>query len=227
MDSLLLKSGMIQGRNAFLALVCDGVGSMADGSFASGETTRMLSDWFDNAGSAARVGLDMRDAVLRINSYIISRAKESKLDTATTLSAMLFVENSYYITHIGDSRIYCYDADLANDLGSSDRTVSGHIAPNQALSLLTNDDVSISGKLTACVGQTDNIFPHYAEGAVNGKTFILCSDGLYKRMDLDVMISTIRNWDRPSLKSAAEILTRYVIERGEPDNITIAMVKKE
>jgi len=227
MDSLLLKSGTIQSRSAFLALVCDGVGSMADGSFASGETARMLNEWFDRADSVARIGLDMRDAILRINSHIISQAKARNLNTATTLSATLFIENSYYITHIGDSRIYCYDPDHANARGLSDQTIVGDTGSRPALSLLTSDDVSVSGKLTACIGQTDNIFPHYAEGAAGGKTFLLCSDGLYKRMDTDVMVSAIKNWDRKSLRSPADMLTRYVIERGEPDNITVAMVKIE
>ena len=212
MDSVLLKRGTIQGRGALLALVCDGVGSMADGAFASGEATRMLGEWFDRADAADRVGLDMRDAVLRINGAIIAHAKVGRMDTATTLSALLLVENAYSVVHIGDSRIYCYD---------------GRLAEGQALSLLTGDHVSESGNLTACIGQRPDIFPQYAEGAADGKTFLLCSDGLYKRMDMGLMAAQLKGWGRQALKEPAEAMAQYVIERGETDNITVAMVKIE
>ena len=216
MDSLLLKSGTIRDRSALLAVVCDGVGSMADGAFASGEAVRMLNDWFDKADSVDRAGLAMRDAALGINSAIIRQAKSHSMDTATTLSALLLIDDHYYITHIGDSRIYCFD---------SESTVN--FAGGQALSVLTNDDVSESGQLTACIGQTEDVFPQCAEGKAGGKTFVLCSDGLYKRMDASLMMSVVSNWDRRALKEPLEALTRFVIERGEPDNITVAFVKIE
>ena len=210
MDSLLLKRGAIQGKSALLALVCDGVGSMADGAFASGEAARMLGEWFDQAEGAGRIGLEMRDAVLRINRAIIARARENRMDTATTLSALLIIDHLYHVVHIGDSRIYCYDGGLAEDL---------------ALSLLTSDDVSESGKLSACIGQTEDVFPQYGEGAAGDKIFLLCSDGLYKRVEKDMMLSTMKNWGRQSLKGPAEALARYAADRGEQDNITIALVK--
>ena len=212
MDSLLLKCRTLQGKNALLALVCDGVGRMADGAFASGEAARMLGEWFDRTNSVDRIGLCMLDAVLKINSDIISRAKENKLNTATTLSALLLIENAYYTVHIGDSRIYCYNS---------------RCGENQALSLLTNDDISKSGKLTACIGQTEDVFPQYSEGTADNKTFLLCSDGLYKRMDRAVMVSRIKNWSKRTLKESAEDMAQYVIARGEPDNISVALVKIE
>lgn len=212
MDSLLLKCGTIQNRDALLALICDGVGSMADGAFASGEAVRMLNEWFDKVVATDRIGLGMRDAILKINHMIISSAIVNRMNTATTLSALLLIDKIYYIAHIGDSRIYCYDNRCAED---------------QALSALTRDDISESGKLTACIGQTEEIFPQYAEGAADDKIFLLCSDGLYKRMDLDVMISKIKSWSRKSLKEPVEALARYVVDSGEQDNISVAFVKIE
>ena len=233
MDSLLLKCGTIGGGPALLALVCDGVGSMADGAFASGEAARMLSEWFDAAGSAGasgatdltgaagRVGLAMRDEVLRINKTIIARAKERGMDTATTLSALLLAGSAYYIVHIGDSRIYCLDGGRL-DGGRGDRGAGGQ---DQALSLLTHDDVSESGRLTACIGQTEALFPQYAEGDGGEKTFLLCSDGLYKRIDHSIMISTMKNWSEKAMKEPVEALAQYAVKQGERDNITVALAR--
>lgn len=46
MDSLLLKTRMIQGRNFCIAVVCDGVGSMQDGQFAAVTAVTLLNHWF-------------------------------------------------------------------------------------------------------------------------------------------------------------------------------------
>lgn len=207
MDSLLLKSKSMGKRRALLAVVCDGVGSMADGAFTSGIAIQMLSEWFSKKASIHCAGLKMRDVVLEINAYVVSEARQKKLRTASTLSALLLIERNYYITHVGDSRIYSYK--------------------NGALSILTPDDVSQAGKLTACIGQKENIFLHYTEGAVADQTFLICSDGLYKRMDAAFMAAKLKAWNRRLIDDPIKTLPQYVIERGEQDNISLALVKIE
>lgn len=207
MDSLLLKSGRISDKDALLVVVCDGVGSLRDGAFASGTAVRMLSEWFGRETNTDRIGLRMRDAILEINAYIMLEAKRKKMNTASTLSALLLIKDVYYIAHVGDSRIYSYEGDL--------------------LSVLTNDDVSESGKLTACIGQTENIVLQYSEGLAAGKIFLLCSDGLYKRMDPNFIVTKMKIENKRSLKESVEALTQYVINIGERDNISLALVKIE
>ena len=207
MDSLLLKRGTLGGVNALLAVVCDGVGSLVDGAFASGTAVQMLNDWFDKVSVTEHIGLRMRDEILIINNHVRAVAMKHGIDTASTLSALLLVESNYFITHIGDSRIYCYE--------------------NEALSILTCDDVSESGKLTACIGQVDDIFLQYYEGSAIEKTFLLCSDGLYKRMNMDIVTLKMKAWNKKTQKETVEFLSQYVIGRGEQDNISLALVKIE
>jgi len=205
MDSLLLKSRRIAGKNAVLAVVSDGVGSLAEGAFASGTAVVMLSEWFDKLAAVERIGLVMRDAVLDINSRIVAEARKNDLNTAATLSAILLVEGDYFIVHIGDSRIYSYG--------------------ENGLATHTSDDVSESGKLQGYIGKLEDIFLHYSEGAAAGKIFLVCSDGLYKRMDDDYMATKMKNWSKRTMKEALESLPQYVIKRGEQDNITLAILK--
>ena len=207
MDSLLLKSRSIGTANATLAVVCDGVGSLIDGEFASGTAAKSLSYWFSNISTANRIGLCMRDEILSINSHIVTQAAQMNLDTATTLTALLLVEDSYYIAHIGDSRIYCYN--------------------NGNLSILTSDDISSSGKLTGYIGKTHDVFLQYSEGSAVGKTFLICSDGLYNRMSTDILIEMIQSWNKRSSNEQVDFLSNYVIERGEADNISLAFVRLE
>ena len=207
MDSLLLTQRLIQDTPALLAVVCDGVGSLADGAVAAGTVARMLSDWFGRVDTAERLGLRLRDAILDINAHILAESKAQNYATASTLSALLLVDSGFTIAHIGDSRVYCLE--------------------NDALSVLTNDDISETGKLTACIGRSEEIFLHYSEGRADGKTFLLCSDGLYKRMDSAFMAAKLREQKKKAFKECLGVLPQYVIERGEHDNITLALVKIE
>ena len=207
MDSLLLKCRSLSNTDSMLAVVCDGVGSLSDGGFASGAAVKKLGAWFDSVSSTENIGLRMRDVILEINAQIISEAQIMNMETASTLSALLMLEQNYYIAHIGDSRVFCLE--------------------NGLLSVLTIDDISATGKLTAYLGQTDKIFLQYSEGSASAKTFLVCSDGLYKRMDMDFMVSKLKSWNKKSLKEPIETLPQYVIGRGEQDNITLALVKIE
>ena len=205
MDSLLLKSGRIGNKDAMLAVVCDGVGSLADGSYASGTAVRMLNDWFNGETLTERAGIKIRDTILDINAHLIKEAINNNLDTASTLSALFFVDGYYYIAHIGDSRIYCYSDGL--------------------LTILTNDDVSEIGELTAYLGKYNDIFLQCYEGTAPGKIFLVCSDGLYKRMDAGLLTEKMLDWDKRPQDDPVNSLAHYVIGRGEQDNITLALIK--
>lgn len=208
MDSLLVCERTIAGSKALLAVVCDGVGSMADGGVASSNAVRLLSGWFNNLSHSERVGLRMRDEVLFINTYIMNLASSQRLNTATTLSALLLFEEQYFIVHSGDSRIYC----LSEDRG---------------LVQLTTDDVSATGRLTSYIGHKSNPVLHYTEGKAPAKVFLLCSDGLYKRLNIDLIAPQNNFSNRKSMQRTINVLTNYVIEHGEEDNISIAFVKIE
>ena len=205
MDALLLKSRVIEGKNTVLAVVCDGVGGLADGGFASGTAVACLREWFDKQETTVRIGLVLRDAILDINSHIVSEAGKINADTASTLSAILLVENDFYIIHIGDSRVYSFG--------------------DGKLSVHTSDDVTESGRLTGYIGRNSQILLQYSEGAASGRVFLVCSDGFYKRMDEDIMAAKMQNWDKRSMKETMKSLPEYVIKRGEQDNITLAIVK--
>ena len=56
---------------------------------------------------------------------------------------------------------------------------------------------------------------------------MLCSDGLYKRMEPEVLLKGLDTATGRNLKKTMQELARYVIERGEQDNISIALVINE
>lgn len=205
MDSLLLTKRNINKKDVFLAAVSDGVGSFVDGAYASGIAVKMLNIWFNKLIDTKHIGLKMRDAVLDINTHIILNTERENINTGSTLSALLITDGIYYIVHVGDSRIYSYE--------------------NGKLSLLTDDNVTDDGKLTACIGQIKNVTIQYYEGATKNKVFLLCTDGLYKRMDIDFVINRIKKMNKQVLNETVKAFVKHVIEHGEQDNITFALIK--
>ena len=204
MDSLLLSSRSIGNKRLLLSAVCDGVGSTKDGAFAAYTTIRLLSDWFDAVEMGTRLGLQLRDKVLEINQFITEEANKRNLNTASTLSSLLLIDDYYYIIHLGDSRIYSYE--------------------NETLRQMTDDDVSEEGKLTSYLGRGQKLIPHYDEGSAYGKQFLLCSDGLYKKLDDNMISAAFRCLAPNNLRQEALNLSRLAIERGERDNISVALI---
>lgn len=204
MDSLLLKSRILQGKEMCMAAVCDGVGGLADGAYAASSSVVMLSNWFENLENADQLGLRLRNYIESVSFAVMMQAKTKQLQTACTLSCLLLLEGRYMVAHVGDSRIYTMEED--------------------ALRLLTRDHIQ-EGRLTASVGRgaLTNLF--YAEGSyVPGQCFLLCSDGLYKRMDMNLLAQSLREINRRNLPKTLRQLTEYVIDRGERDNISAALL---
>lgn len=204
MDSLLLKSRLVQGKELCAAAVCDGVGGLADGAYAASSTVQMLSNWFENLENTDCLGPRLREYIESVNFAVMTQARVKQLQTACTLSCLLLWDGQYAVAHVGDSRIYTVE--------------------ENALRLLTRDQVQ-EGRLTASVGRRELTDLFYAEGRyAPGQRFLLCSDGLYKRMDMDLLAKSLREMNRRSLPKTLRQLTEYVVERGERDNISAALL---
>lgn len=202
-DSLLLKERTIDGCCVCFAVVCDGVGSLRDGAFAASTAVRLLSSWFDGLNEIRRLGLLLRDAVGQADRTIAALAEAQGFRTAATLSALVTDQERYYIVHTGDSRIYGWW--------------------NGELEQLTRDQV-VGGKLTSCIGRPAEAVLCYNKGLCRSGTFLLCSDGLYKRMDREFLLNELSHLSPRSLRRTMERLTDHVIGRGETDNISVALM---
>ena len=203
MDCLLIKEKKLNKRKICLAVVCDGVGSLNDGAFASSRTVHMLGEWFDTITDISRIGIRLRDKVIDIDKCISWEATQMNLQTGTTISAILIDGESYYIVHAGDSRIYC--------------------AEEEGLKRLTYDQVE-NGKLTSCLGHGVRADLFYNEGQCHNKRFLLCSDGLYKKADERFLTEMFLSVDRKTCKKILSNLMQHAIYNGETDNISAAIV---
>lgn len=206
MDRILCREHLTPEGPLLLAAVSDGVGSAKDGSYASSYAVSSLAAWLEEAGSM-RLGLSLRDRVLRINRELTETARKEGLSTAATLSVLLLQGERYVLVHVGDSRIYQYD--------------------HGGLCQLTRDDVSAKGQLTACIGHWEQITVQYEEGEADGKRFLLCTDGLYKRIPPEELEKKLASERERRKKSFLEDLIRYAEKQGETDNISAVLIQKK
>ena len=207
MDSLLLKSRTVAGTEVCLAAVCDGVGSLADGALSAQWAVQMLYNWLENLEDAEELGARLRDYVQTMNLAIRTKAQKQQAETACTLSCLLLWRQWYCLAHVGDSRIYLWE--------------------QGALRQLTQDQAR-RGRLTQAMGHREHVTAFFQQGEQRGEQrFLLCSDGLYKRMEPETLGACMARLNRRSLQKALRQLTEHVISQGERDNISAALLIKD
>ena len=207
MDSLLLKSRTVAGTEVCLAAVCDGVGSLADGALSAQWAVQMLYNWLENLEDAEELGARLRDYVQTMNLAIRTKAQKQQAETACTLSCLLLWRQWYCLAHVGDSRIYLWE--------------------QGALRQLTQDQAR-RGRLTQAMGHREHVTVFFQQGEQRGEQrFLLCSDGLYKRMEPETLGACMARLNRRSLQKALRQLTEHVISQGERDNISAALLIKD
>ena len=207
MDSLLLKSRTVAGTEVCLAAVCDGVGSLADGALSAQWAVQMLYNWLENLEDAEELGARLRDYVQTMNLAIRTKAQKQQAETACTLSCLLLWRQWYCLAHVGDSRIYLWE--------------------QGALRQLTQDQAR-RGRLTQAMGHREHVTVFFQQGEQRGEQrFLLCSDGLYKRMEPETLGACMARLNRRSLQKTLRQLTEYVISQGERDNISAALLIKD
>lgn len=207
MDSLLLKSRTVAGIEVCLAAVCDGVGSLADGALSAQWAVQMLYNWLENLEDAEELGARLRDYVQTMNLAIRTKAQKQQAETACTLSCLLLWRQWYCLAHVGDSRIYLWE--------------------QGALRQLTQDQAR-RGRLTQAMGHREHVTVFFQQGEQRGEQrFLLCSDGLYKRMEPETLGACMARLNRRSLQKTLRQLTEHVISQGERDNISAALLIKD
>lgn len=244
-DSLTVKVVNTYCGEAAFAVLCDGMGGFEQGEIASAVVVRAFERWFLKelpqflATGFSDVTLKQRwhkianDCNLRIKDY----SKVRNAPMGTTLTAMLILDGRYYISHVGDCRVYVMGngmEQLTIDQTYVAREVAlGHMTPEQA----KND--SRRNVLLQCIGLKESVEPDFLQGDFyDGDSFLLCSDGFRHEVSdkeiYDYCHTALENmeWDtenRLENASAMDRQLRFLVEkskkRGEKDNISAILLK--
>lgn len=234
-DSICVKAAETSEYGTIImAMVCDGMGGLADGEVASAEVVKHFSHWFCQKlpdllkhFSWSEMQKEWKEEI-KILNYRIEKYSESKdKRMGTTLSAILIIKDKYMIAHVGDTRIY----KLQNKVKqlTEDHT---YIAEELKKGTITKDEAEHHPKrnmLLQCIGASETVSPQILLDNIDKEiVFLVCSDGFRHKISPDEMQKYFQFQELKSKEVMQKNLRRLidlVKEREEQDNISAILIK--
>jgi len=235
-DSVFACKIKTEGGNMVFAALCDGMGGLSNGAFASATVLDAFIRWakytlpvISRRDIPDHMIIDQWSTIIETqNEKLRSYGRAHGVTVGTTAVALLLTERRYYIVNIGDSRAYVINGDitqLTTDHSLVAREVSnGNITATQA------EQAPGRNILTQCVGGREAaVAPDIYMGRIDVNTvYMLCSDGLRHKMSSRELYEYLK----PSyMNNACEMKSQeYALIdcnklRGETDNISIITIR--
>lgn len=215
-------------------LLADGMGGHNAGEVAAKETVVFFSDCVDKLFKKHQAGLTLQQLRQHLE-YFIHRSNEriyhlGKENTSfngmgTTLSAILFFDNSVICTHVGDSRIYRYRQKNLCQL-SQDHTLKNKLIKQGLLEKAIKDGIRYKNVLTNAIGAFKKVSPEISiHPFYPGDIYLICSDGLSDFVTDQEICCILES--QPCLKEITYTLIDKAKQKGSCDNITVVLTQIE
>lgn len=217
------------GKDALLAVVCDGMGGAKSGNVASRLASEVFSEEIKRSFSAdltpdeAEQMLRAAAKLANISVFEQSQLSEDYAGMGTTLVAALTYPRASLVLNIGDSRAYLINADgvrcITRDHSVVEMMVQrGELTPEQAK---THPSKNL---ITRAVGTEETVFSDVFRVETEPEDCILlCSDGLSNQMaDQEILFEVVHGARRDD---CCRRLLEIAKNRGAPDNVTSVLIE--
>lgn len=204
----------IDGTEAGVICLCDGMGGLDNGGLASRVVVEAVKGFFNENTDF----MELKGIIKKVNTSLYEKSILEKVSLGTTCTIVFCIDGTYHILHIGDSR--CYRKSVKEDkvyLLSKDHTVierykdEGKVLPERLVKKYKNT-------LTRCIGVSNNIDLDYSTGRYDeGDLFLVCSDGFWHYLENDSFFNN-------DFSNLQELIKRYIV-KGETDNITVGILE--
>ena len=217
------------GKDAVLAIVCDGMGGAKSGNVASALAAEVfvgeISRTWTNDMSQAQIDQMIQSATKLANFTVYDQGQqfEEFSGMGTTLVAAVIKGMDATIVNIGDSRAY-----RINDRGVQKVTVDHSLVEMMVLrgELTPEEAKHYPGKnyITRAVG-TESVaeLDLFHIDMERGDYLLLCSDGLSNVVDEQEMLFEVLHGENKT--QCCEQLLEIAKNRGAPDNVTCVLVQ--
>jgi PPM family protein phosphatase len=199
-----------------LAIVADGMGGHAGGEVASKIAVDTISEKLKSPDSIWPFGRAQRDRNRIVESIRLANRRvrdAAQQDTSlagmgTTVVVLWVRGRRAHVAHVGDSRIYRYRK------GGLVQLTRDHSWPSE--------EASMRNVLTRAVGAEDKVeIDHRLLEVAPGDVFLLCSDGLTRRVEDDRIVRALGEFQNG--EEASQRLVDLAKENGAPDNVTVVL----
>ena len=170
-----------------ILIVADGVGGGEEGEVASQKASekalQVLKEYNYKNKTPKEIKSHLSKAIMSANSRVVSYAKSKNIDKiGTTLSIALIYQNSLYVGHVGDSRIYRSNHNQKPKLITQDHSYPEVLFRRNEIEEHEKKDYK-KNILVYVIGKDDlkeeNIYVHQKPDLIKGDRLFLCSDGVW------------------------------------------------
>lgn len=198
--------------------VFDGMGGQADGQVASCLAASVFAEEArKRPGSHEQF---LHETMVRMSEIVSQRAQSQFNNMGTTAAALRFAGSTFYLSNIGDSRIFLFRNEMLQQI-SVDHTDEAFMR-----SLGIKDR---KPRLTQYVGVPSKdmkVQPYLAEGeTAGGDVFLICSDGLTDMVSPE-QIAAVLSAHRDCAWTVNELIG-LALNNGGIDNVTVIVIQAE
>lgn len=224
-DSFTLQRVRARKKELIFAAVCDGIGGLRAGEYASGLVAEQLTEWFYREGFwkmrsffwTKRMKKRALDALLDMQEKLERCEREEKICSGTTVTMVFVRGRRFVLVHLGDSRAYqlCRKCCLNREKQTGTRQLS--------------QDHEEGGVLRRCVGAFGLEVPQLYTGTLgDGDMLLLCTDGFYKKAPPDFFrICLYEEREAGQLYRRLKGIGSFLTAQGEKDNMTAVLIGYE
>lgn len=223
-DSFVYKVVDVNDFCCGIFAVADGVGGLEKGEIASSIAISNINKWWENIfknnyNNYEYLIKTLIQTIKEINQQIIILAESKAIKMATTLSVLFLYKDSYFIIHIGDSRIY----KLSTTFGT--KIVQLTEDHSQIIQKTYNGKLFQKSVLTQCLGNKTEV-NHFCctEKIKKNNYFLLCSDGIYKTLSNENIYQIFKN-NVKDIKQVCSGLIENAKSNKEKDNISVIVIR--
>jgi protein phosphatase len=217
----------VMDRKGILMVVADGMGGHEGGELASRMTVDCICRAYYEAHDEPPTALT--EALNKANREVLDYARQHPhlAGMGTTCTAVVVVNGSAWLAHVGDTRLYLVRGGNAYRM-TQDHSATMDLVKQGLLTLSEADHHEERNVILRAVGTRDQVeattwkdpFPLQP-----GDRLLICSDGFYETVP-DEEIGQICSVPSGS-RQICEALLKVALERDGSDNITVAVLAVE
>jgi protein phosphatase len=218
----------VDGGEALLLAVCDGMGGAAGGALASAcavETLEAEAHALASVGDA--LARHVSDAIVSASQRILSEARRNKalsgMGTTATVAAVSGTQ--LVLGQVGDSRAYLLRHGKLTQL-TRDQNLATILVERGQLTPEAARHYENSNIILQALGTQETVDVDLSAVELSsGDVLLLCSDGLWGPVDDEDIARVLRSTLDCGAATAA--LIALAIEKGAPDNVTCIVARFE
>ncbi|NHN30707.1 PP2C family protein-serine/threonine phosphatase [Paenibacillus agricola] len=236
-DRSLLRIGSTHSGEPYaVAVIADGMGGSGDGEKASEVAIDIARLWLDEKLPALlrrktlfpQLNISIEQLFYEINQRLIRLGEDAGTQIGTTLTLLFLLNETYYICHIGDCRIYKANHKLNIHQLTRDQSWIFEQVRKGRLSKQKARTHPRRHILMHCLGYQKKLNLVQRTGFfTEDHLFLLCSDGFYDRLPDPRIERYLQegNQEGQDLQQMSDMLIDRALDKRSNDNISVILVR--